>query len=343
MSKKTAILASAVAIVAIIAVRSGFTKKSATSNADEKVIAVSNSDNSNSSATVAGTQPKRSKKMSDEASESQDVSAAFELDSVSEELAGGEISEAIKEILELVKELGIAREVAVNTWKLRKLMERGGSADRSAALRLARELRFSKNERVRRDVLDALSWASSQALPEITEMLSDPDPEIAELAFDAWMTAFNEIQDDAMRCEVIAEAAKSFDNESHMDAVMIELTKVEWDMAMSTIAQILLAQETSAAGMECAKGIYEHMTDEKYTGVEAVLAAAKAGRPTIGDDTGRVEWIRSQMEAQGKELNLGEKSSDGGNAVSGGNAVADENAVAGENAVNEGINTSKGD
>ena len=96
-----------------------------------------------------------------------------------------------------------------------------------------------------------------------------------------------------MRCEIIAAAASSFDNETHMDSVMLELTKVDKAMALETIAKIIQSPESTATGAACAKAIYEHMMDKSYSSVKEVLDDAKiANSPSpMGDDTGRLEWM----------------------------------------------------
>lgn len=208
---------------------------------------------------------------------------------------GKETSEAIAEILKLAKELGMTQAEAERYYRLSRLLAGGANDDKKAALRIAREMRYSKNRYDRSLALDTFKWGGAVAMPEVTSMLADEDPSIAEEAFDAWMVAFNELEDDVIRCEVIREAATAFDNESHMDAIMLELTKVDRSLAYDTVAKVLQSADSTGVGKECAKEIYEHMTDSRCDSYAEVVAEATAGGPkkersNAEADAARLKW-----------------------------------------------------
>ena len=60
----------------------------------------------------------------------------------------------------------------------------------------------SDNPEVRSLLVDALGWFGSEALPELTELMADADPDVAESAQEQWSIALAEVEDPGRRMEI---------------------------------------------------------------------------------------------------------------------------------------------
>lgn len=75
---------------------------------------------------------------------------------------------------------------------------------------LAEAVRLKKHAdpEVRSRVAFALAWIGMHGLPELTTMLTDPDPEVAEEVLDYWKTKLSQIESDADKADLLGAAAE---------------------------------------------------------------------------------------------------------------------------------------
>ena len=89
--------------------------------------------------------------------------------------------------------------------EMRSLLDDG---DERAAMRQARELLTDDDPDVRAEVATVLGWIGLRALPELSQMLNDPEDHIADDVMVQWTMAYNEIEDPALQAEMLAAAMK---------------------------------------------------------------------------------------------------------------------------------------
>ena len=140
--------------------------------------------------------------------------------------------------------------------KMQQLLDEGKEKE---ALYEARELRLSKTREERYAAVGVLGWFGTKAMPELTEMLSDPDPLIAEEAYERWEMAYDELQSDDFRSEVIIEVSKTFDDEDKLYSLMMELTKIDRTIARTTLETIIDASDSTATAKYVAEDLHEHL------------------------------------------------------------------------------------
>ena len=143
--------------------------------------------------------------------------------------------------------------------KMQRLLDEG---NQTAALYDARELRFSNDKVERFAAVEVFGWIGSKALPEITEMLSDPELEIANEAWEKWEMAFNELESDDFRREVILEAAKTFDDENKLYPILWKLLEMGGELAKSTLQHISEGGGFTDAAKYVAEDLYGHRYGE---------------------------------------------------------------------------------
>lgn len=84
----------------------------------------------------------------------------------------------------------------------------------------AKKLIKHPNPEVRSRVAFALHWAGLQGLAELTSMLGDPDPEVAQEALDYWKTALSDIENPADKAAML-DAAYTVTGD-HTDGQVLE-------------------------------------------------------------------------------------------------------------------------
>lgn len=84
------------------------------------------------------------------------------------------------------------------------------AAARKRMMAAAAKAAASSNPAVRQRAVEAYSWMGNDALPEMTPMMADADPEVAEMAIDKVENALNEITDPAEQFLLSASYLNSF-------------------------------------------------------------------------------------------------------------------------------------
>lgn len=150
--------------------------------------------------------------------------------------------------------------------EMRDLLDDGQTL---AAIRHARNLMDSESRQIRSQVLETLAWIGHRALPEITEMINDANPDIAEEALSAWEQAFSEISGDHRQAAIIAETLPRLKNPDSVNTILHHATELEERIALPMLAKIIDANATNFVG-ECARDMYRHVSGgEIYTPKEA--------------------------------------------------------------------------
>lgn len=140
--------------------------------------------------------------------------------------------------------------------EMRDLLDDGQTL---AAIRHARNLMDSENRQIRSQVLEVLAWIGHRALPEITEMINDTNPDIAEEAHSAWEQAFSEISGEHRQAAIIAETVPKLKNPDLVSAILLHATELEERIALPMLVKIIEANSTNFVG-ECARDMYKHVS-----------------------------------------------------------------------------------
>lgn len=173
--------------------------------------------------------------------------------------------EIAKLLLSIYNEIKVTPE-RMRAVRLRQAMDAG---DNREILRLARDLMDSPDRMTRGLVLQALGFVGSGALPEITEMLADPDIDLAADAIEQWTMAFDGIENAESKAETLVEMVGMLEERTQIDAILMAVTKMETRTALETVAEII--QTKSGEAREAAYDMYNHLTGgEDYQDANSV-------------------------------------------------------------------------
>jgi len=178
-------------------------------------------------------------------------------------------------------------DAAVLTQTLNDLLD---SDDFKGVLKEARRLRTHPNAEVRSRVAFALSWAGVQALPDLTAMLTDPDPDVAREALDYWKNELADLDSDADKAAMLGSAAKVFGediSDDFLSDLVMECATLEPEVALPQLS-VMLQQVQS-------KEQIEEVTD-------AIQAIISADEPATTKD-GTVQQINEYLARQAAERN----------------------------------------
>jgi hypothetical protein len=156
------------------------------------------------------------------------------------------------------------------------------SGDEKGALKIARRLLDSEDADVRSRVLIVLGWIGLKALPELTQMLADKDDSVASDAFTQWKMAFEEIQEDDAKAELLVAAMGSMRHQEDMESLVMSVDQLKEDLAVAALVGIIQG-ENKVAG-EVAREHYAFVTQSDYTTPEAAA-----------------QWIQENVEPEEPE------------------------------------------
>lgn len=157
---------------------------------------------------------------------------------------------------------------------MRALLDEGNERD---ALRLARQLMTDEDPDVRSETVTVVGWIGMRALPELTQMLADAEESIADEAMSSWNMAFNEIEDQGLKAEMLVMAMKTSEQDSRLEELAILSSQMREDYAVRAMVDVIESGNPIAA--EIAREHYEFMTQDTYSSREAAEA-----------------WIRQNVE-----------------------------------------------
>lgn len=140
--------------------------------------------------------------------------------------------------------------------EMRDLLDDGQT---QAAIRHARNLMDSESKQIRSQVLETLAWIGHRALPEITEMVNDANPDIAEEALSAWEQAFSEISGEHRQAAIIAETVPKLKNPDAVNAVLQHAADIGEHVALPMLSRIIDSNAADFRG-ESAREMYTHVS-----------------------------------------------------------------------------------
>ena len=140
--------------------------------------------------------------------------------------------------------------------EMRDLLDDGQT---TAAIRHARNLMDSESRQIRSQVLETLAWIGHRALPEITEMVNDASPDIAEEALAAWEQAFSELSGDHRQAAAIVETVPKLRSPDAVNAVLQHAADFEEHVALPMLSQIIDGNAADFRG-ESAREMYTHVS-----------------------------------------------------------------------------------
>ncbi len=154
--------------------------------------------------------------------------------------------------------------------KMQKLLDEG---DDSGALQVARQLAGSELPEVRREALAVFGWVGVKALPDLSRLLADADPDVAREAFENWKRAVGEVADDASKAELLTVGMSVLSNQGDLEACVMEFDSLPDALAVRGLVKLI--QSENRAASEVAREHYEFATGETYVSPAAAEAWLK--------------------------------------------------------------------
>ena len=179
-----------------------------------------------------------------------------------------------------------------------KIMSAAESAIDEDDLELARNLAEhalgSKNKELREMVVDALGWFGEQTMSELTPFMSDPDEDVAEQAASHWKNALQEISDDGTKAGIVEMSLVAIQNKDVLEDVANELIDLDELAALQVIANLMDAG--AGAAEEALRDVYDSITGEKWTGVDAAEEWLQKNYTPPDDDDADKDADKGDME-----------------------------------------------
>ena len=148
--------------------------------------------------------------------------------------------------------------------QMRSLLDGG---DVGAALRIARSLVSSNERPVKEEVILVLGWCGKRALPELIQLMSDPDADIANQAFSAWENAIMEVASDRVKALRIEEMVSCINDRAKIESALMRFTEFDETLSLMSLERIILNNRGRAASV-CAKELFEHIAGEPWASKE---------------------------------------------------------------------------
>lgn len=140
--------------------------------------------------------------------------------------------------------------------------------DEKGILELAELVKKCENPEVREHLVDALCWIGEDAMPELTELMSDKNPDVAEAATEAWQHSLFDMDFGEKRYAVAETAMKYIKDPDVLEMLSGELSAIDDDLrAVEAMASVIMEGNPVAAAK--AREAYEELTDEKWNGLDS--------------------------------------------------------------------------
>lgn len=136
--------------------------------------------------------------------------------------------------------------------------------DYDRAIVIARDLMDSKDVSVRGDVVLVFGWIGKRALPELTEMLRDPESEIAQDALVAWENACEDYPSEEIRADLVAKSVVNLEDAAIIDAMLMHLVSLDEQVSLGALQKIIVACAGRVPSSR-AKEMYEHISGTVYS------------------------------------------------------------------------------
>lgn len=141
------------------------------------------------------------------------------------------------------------------------------AGDEVSALQLARTLKAADDATVRAGVVEVLGWIGVKALPTLSELMADPDPDVAKAAIEQWKRAVDEIADEAMKADMLVAGMSVITDQEELESCVMEFDQLP--NALSVRGMVRLIQSGNPRASEVAREHYEFATGEAYRSPEA--------------------------------------------------------------------------
>lgn len=135
-------------------------------------------------------------------------------------------------------------------------------------LALAKDLALCANREVRAKLPEALGWFGPKALVQLTNLLFDPDKEIAAAAVEQWKNALNQLEDANLKAQVMESGLLAITDEDALGDLMMELNDLSNSQQMAILLK-LLEQGDNLPAQNAAKDQYLFLTGDDYSGTKA--------------------------------------------------------------------------
>lgn len=157
--------------------------------------------------------------------------------------------------------------------------ERLDEEDTAGALKLIRGVMKSRDPEIRSEAASMLGWIGVRALGELSEMLSDEEDEVARKAFDEWQCALEEIEDDAVKANLLTVGMMAMNDQERMEECVMAFTQLPDDLAVRGLVRMIGSNNPIAS--EVAREQYGFVTGDEY----------------ISPDEAE-KWIRENMDQE---------------------------------------------
>ena len=153
------------------------------------------------------------------------------------------------------------------------MQERMDDSDEAGALKLARKLMKSKESAVRSDVVAVLGAIGAKALPELTEMMDDGEADISKEAFQQWMAALDELENENLKQQMLTAKMMALEDIDTLEECVMAFSGMEEAVVINGLLPVIESNNPIAS--KVAREHYEHVTGGPYTTAEAAKKLAE--------------------------------------------------------------------
>jgi hypothetical protein len=154
--------------------------------------------------------------------------------------------------------------------------------DERGAIEIARQLIKSEDADVRADVVDTLGWIGVKALPDLTVLLADNDPDVADEAQRKWLESLEEVDDPQARADLLKGAMSLARDEDNFQELTIAAASLPDAIAVRLYVDLIEGTQGNSVVNPLALQEYEGITGKPYaTRAEAEKWIANHPEPVI--------------------------------------------------------------
>lgn len=132
----------------------------------------------------------------------------------------------------------------------------------NGALQAARKLMTSEDVGVRGDVVEVLGWIGVKALPELSQLIADSDPDVAGAAIEQWKRAVNGVADKSVKAALLIEGMLVIKKQEDLESCAVEFSDLPDDLTVRSMVKLI--QSGNSILSEVARSHYEFVTGEAY-------------------------------------------------------------------------------
>ncbi len=148
-----------------------------------------------------------------------------------------------------------------------RLQDALDNEDFAAIAALAKDPVFAKNAELRRELIAALSWFGVQSIQELTALLFDENQELAGEAFDAWVSALEELENPATKIQMLEAGLRALVDQDSIDYAMSLYNGLDDVPVVQSLLRIINGDNAEAAA--AAREQYRLITGDDYESEKA--------------------------------------------------------------------------